>query len=317
MLKKVFSIVLCVVLTMTMLGVSAAVDTQTTANLETGDYTVVTTVDVSPGVDTYTYLAHKSVADLAELTTDDIVYVDEQIATGTTVEFSYTTDKVGLGSLVRVNGNPEGTIPGLAAESTHTVSLDGAPAVAGTIEGLADEDADTYVLVAVEGLTNQKVDAVTVNEVPVAYFVAAGGVYVQASVLQIEEGEDLPAVAVTTGAIQAVDGRTVGLGILENDNEAGYEGKASLIARGRVFGNVSEFGIEFSATEDFATSIKVAAMGKGSNGYYAIKLVDYTNETVGAFTADAPVYARAYYVANDVTEEGAIWAVNLPEVDAE
>lgn len=306
MLKKVFSVVLCVVLTCTMLSAFAAEYTSST-KYDEGNITVVTTVEAEGG-QTYTYLAYDKNANLADLVDGGIVYVDEKVADGAEVTFEYTTSNENIGSLIRVNGNSLDSIPNLPAETTHTVAIGNGEPVPGKIEGLATVDANAYVLVEIDGLADKKITAVTVDGVAVDYLDAAGGIRVKAGVLQNKE--QLPAVVVTVEDFAYVSVRTEGLGInAAND----------LIAMGQVLGTVDEFGVLFSNNEDFVapededdTEVlwKAAALGKGSDGRFAVKVEDYT----AYIDADAPVYAKVYYRIGENIEEGTTWVVNAPVV---
>lgn len=317
MLKKVFSVVLCLVLACSMLSafaITAEDITTTTTYLSENEITVRTTVINATSGNTYTYLAHNNEKEPDDLINTDIVYVDEKKADGTTVYFDYTTSNSKIGSSVRVSGVAGDTLPELAPEYTHKVSVDGAEAVDGTIEGLADADADAYVLVAVAGLTEKKVVAVTVDGEAVEFLTAANGVRIKAGALKGKE--EAPVVAITTEAYSYVSVRTEGLGIIAEDNKDSA-GAAAVIACAQVLGAVDEFGIEFSLDKDFAADVlKAAALGKGTDGRFAVKLAKYL---VHFEDAEAPVYARAYYVLGGNTVYGPTWVTPKPveEVVAE
>ncbi len=195
----------------------------------------------------------------------------------------------------------------LAPGDTHYVALDGGEPVAGTVEGLAGAGDEDYVLVEV-GLAEKKVIAVTVDGVVVEFLTAAKGVRIKAGALK-NKGENLPVVAITTQDYTYASVRTEGLGIIAQDNKDS-EGAAAVIACAQVLGAVDEFGIEFSLDKEFATDVlKAAALGKGNNGRFAVKLAKYL---VHFEDPDAPVYARAYYVKGGNTEYGPTWVTPKP-----
>lgn len=97
--------------------------------------------------------------------------------------------------------------------------------------------------------------------------------------------------------------------IAEDTFEEGEEAAPSVLVLGEVLGAATRYGIEFSSTADFqdGTCFEADALGKGSNGQFAIKLFNYAaaiNETTGEayFAADGAVYARIYAYVDAVKE---------------
>ncbi len=293
MLKKIVSLVVGATLVLATLGVAAA-DVATVSVYDANrNIEVVTTVSNGTAGEVYTYLAYKlnGSASVENLTDSEVVYVDEKaIAAGqNSVTFEYTTAGANLGSTILVGnaGSAENTI---AIGLDYTVSVNGAAAAKKTldVDGLADSD---YVTIEAD-LSNAVVTGVTLNDAAFTnYFVTNSGLYLPYSAIK---DLDTVAFAITTenGAIstsvQILDG-----GFIANDTEDanGYD---SVIALAKIEGTAAEYGINFSADkDDFSGAIKAKALGKGSDGLYAIKLYGYDqNESVLA--GASVVYAQAY-----------------------
>ena len=127
------------------------------------------------------------------------------------------------------------------------------------------------------------VSNVTVSDKSVEWFAGNGYVWILAG--DLTNGA---AVTITTAAAAEAAYDTLAGGYLADDS-----GVKSLIVAGKVTGNdaITEYGIEIADNAEFNGATQYKALGKGSNGEFAIKLQDLAN---GGLTGDT-VYARAFY----------------------
>ena len=273
MLKRLVSAVVGVTCIAATVGVSAATPSVATTTVYNGADTSkikVTSTVQGEGVETgniYTYLAYDKTV---ETVTDgnQIAYIDQQTADGTTVTFEYVTESRWIDSKIKVGGkdktgvaytaNGNTTIPSPATKVN--VSVNGESAGAQEVD-LTNKEA--YVRLSVTVF--DPVSNVTVSDKSVEWFAGNGYVWILAG--DLTNGA---AVTITTAAAAEVAGKVTG-------NDA-----------------ITEYGIEIATNKEFTGSTKYKALGKGSNGEFAIKLQDLAN---GGLTGDT-VYARAFYGEN-------------------
>lgn len=294
MLKRLVSAVVGVTCIAATVGVSAATPSVATTTVYNGADTSkikVTSTVQGEGVETgniYTYLAYDKTV---ETVTDgnQIAYIDQQTADGTTVTFEYVTESRWIDSKIKVGGkdktgvaytaNGNTTIPSPATKVN--VSVNGESAGAQEVD-LTNKEA--YVRLSVTVF--DPVSNVTVSDKSVEWFAGNGYVWILAG--DLTNGA---AVTITTAAAAEAAYDTLAGGYLADDS-----GVKSLIVAGKVTGNdaITEYGIEIATNKEFTGSTKYKALGKGSNGEFAIKLQDLAN---GGLTGDT-VYARAFYGEN-------------------
>ena len=291
MLKRLVSAVVGVTCIAATVGVSAATPSVATTTVYNGADTSkikVTSTVQGEGVETgniYTYLAYDKTV---ETVTDgnQIAYIDQQTADGTTVTFEYVTESRWIDSKIKVGGkdktgvaytaNGNTTIPRPATKVN--VSVNGESAEAQEVD-LTNKEA--YVRLSVT--VSDPVSNVTVSDKSVEWFAGNGYVWILAG--DLTNGA---AVTITTAAAAEAAYDTLAGGYLADDS-----GVKSLIVAGKVTGNdaITEYGIEIADNAEFNGATQYKALGKGSNGEFAIKLQDLAN---GGLTGDT-VYARAFY----------------------
>mgnify|MGYP004658978001 FL=1 len=292
MLKRLVSAVVGVTCIAATVGVSAATPNVSTSTVYngTGTIKVVSTVSGASSGNIYTYLAYdKNVTTVTQ--GSEIVYIDQKTADGVTVAFEYVTKNDNVGSKVKVGGksadgtafeaNDTNTIPALATAVNVKVNNGDATRVEVDLS-------DTTAYVQLSFTDTNPVSSVTVSgKESVDWFAGSGCVWILAG--DLTNGAT---VTITTAeAAVAVAYDTLAGGYLANDG-----GVKSLIVAGKVTGNdaTTDYGIEIATTSEFTGSTKYKALGKGSDGTFAIKLQDLAN---GNLTGDT-VYARAYYGEN-------------------
>lgn len=291
MLKRLVSAVVGVTCIAATVGVSAATPNVLTSTVYNGTDTikVVSTVSDASSGNIYTYLAYdKNVTTVTQ--GSEIVYIDQKTADGTTVAFEYVTKNDNIGSKVKVGGksadgtafeaNDTNTIPALA--TAVNVKVNDGEATSAEVDLT---DATAYVPLSFTD-SNPVSNVAVSNVTDVDWFAGNGCVWILAS--NLSNGAT---VTITTEEAAAAAYDTLAGGYLANDG-----GVKSLIVAGKVTGNdaTTEYGIEIATASDFAGSTKYKALGKGSDGTFAIKLQDLAN---GNLTGDT-VYARAYYGEN-------------------
>lgn len=288
MLKRLVSAVVGVTCIAATVGVSAATPSVSTKTVYNGTDTikVVSTVSDAASGNIYTYLAYdKGVTTVTQ--GSQIVYIDQQTATGVQVTFEYVTQNDKVGSKVKVGGkdaagtafeaNDTNTIPALA--TAVSVKVNDRDATRAEVD-LSDETA--YVQLSFTDAN--PVSSVTVSgKESVDWFAGNGCVWISAGDLT-----DGATVTITTAAAAEAAYDTLAGGYLADDS-----GVKSLIVAGKVTGNdaTTEYGIEIADNAEFNGATQYKALGKGSNGEFAIKLQDLAN---GGLTGDT-VYARAFY----------------------
>ena len=293
MLKRLVSAVVGVTCIAATVGVSAATpNVLTSTAYNAADATKIEVTSTVSGTDVatgniYTYLAYdKSVTDTVTQGSQ-IVYIDQKTADGSTVTFKYVTESRWIDSKIKVGGkdaqgqaytaNGDTTIPSPATKVN--VSVNG--------ESIGEQEVnltDSEAYVSLTFNDSKPVSNVTVDDASVDWFAGNNCVWILASALK--HGA---AVAITTeaAAVEAAYDTLAG-GYLANDG-----GVKSLIVAGKVTGNDAntEYGIEIADNAEFNGATQYKALGKGSNGEFAIKLQDLAN---GGLTGDT-VYARAFY----------------------
>lgn len=307
MLKRLVSAVVGVTCIAATVGVSAATPSVLTSTVyNAADSTkieVTSAVSGSEG-DIYTYLAYNKDVDTVT-SGDQIVYIDQQTATGTTVTFKYVTGNANIGSKIKVGGkassgdafdaNGDTTIPSPATKVNVNVNGE---SVGAQEVNLTNKEA--YVRLSVT--VSDPVSNVTVSDKSVEWFAGNGCVWILAG--DLTNGAT---VTITTEKAAAAAYDTLAGGYLADDS-----GVKSLIVAGKVTGNdaTTGYGIEIATNKEFTGSTKYKALGKGSNGEFAIKLQDLAN---GGLTGDT-VYARAFYGENHA-DKYVVLSIN-GEVDA-
>ena len=288
MLKRLVSAVVGVTCIAATVGVSAApsVSTSTVYNgTDKSKITVKSTVlDAATG-NIYTYLAYdKSVDTVTD--GDNIVYIDQQTATGTTVTFTYVTGTADVDAKVKVGGKNSdgafdpytGTIP--AAKTSVNVTVDNAAAADQDLD--LDKAADDDYIGISLGKTDV-VNKVTIGETEIDdYFVGNGKVWIKKS--NLTSGKQIA--ITTTEEAAATAAETIGAGCLVDNSIK------SVIAMAKVVGAASEYGIAVSTSKDFSSITYYPALGKGTDGVFAIKLQDIKSGNLSG-----TVYAKAYYGA--------------------
>ena len=299
MLKKIVSLAVGTACLFSMVGVSA-MTVQTTTEYRASDIKVTTTVeDASLSGTTLTYLAHDG-----EITSgSNIVYVDQIIADATSETFEYVTQYNKIGSTVKVGGRnsagaalgvDENAIPGVPVyldEATDPISA--TFTTAGAEAGLVKVQVAELTGFVVKGLATE--DGVVDAE---SYFVGNDGIWINNTVLKNSEW-----LRIDTGSDAAI-GMTVALGYSPDDLETTEETDPYIIAVGLAKGNVKEYGILFGASADEVAAKGEAfdpanpadtntfrALGKGTDGMYAVQLYNFAD-----FVNGSDVYAAAYYI---------------------
>lgn len=291
MLKRLVSAVVGVTCIAATVGVSAATPSVSTTTVYNGTDTikVVSTVSDAASGNIYTYLAYdEGVTTVTQ--GSQIVYIDQQTATGVQVTFEYVTQNDNVGSKVKVGGkdaagtafeaNDTNTIPALA--TAVSVKVNDGDAARAEVDLT---DAAAYVPLSFTDIN--PVSSVTVSgKESVDWFAGNGCVWILAG--DLTNGAT---VTITTEKAAAAAYDTLAGGYLADDS-----GVKSLIVAGKVTGNdaTTGYGIEIATNKEFTGSTKYKALGKGSNGEFAIKLQDLAN---GGLTGDT-VYARAFYGEN-------------------
>lgn len=297
MLKRLVSAVVGVTCIAATVGVSAATPNVSTSTVyNAADPSKIEVTSTVSGTDVvsgniYTYLAYdKNVTDTVTQG-NQIVYIDQQTANGSQVIFKYVTGNTNIGSKIKVGGkdktgvaytaNGSTTIPSPATKVNVSVNGESAEA-----QEVNLTDLDAYVQISFTD-TNP-VSSVTVSgKESVDWFAGSGCVWILAG--DLTNGATVT--ITTAGATVAAAYDTLAGGYLADDS-----GVKSLIVAGKVTGNdaTTGYGIEIATNKEFTGSTKYKALGKGSNGEFAIKLQDLAN---GGLTGDT-VYARAFYGEN-------------------
>lgn len=297
MLKRLVSAVVGVTCIAATVGVSATTPNVSTSTVyNAADPSKIEVTSIVSGTDVvsgniYTYLAYdKNVMDTVTQG-NQIVYIDQQTANGSQVTFKYVTGNTNIGSKIKVGGkdaqgqaytaNGSNTIPSPATKVN--VSVNGESAEAQEVN-LTDPDA--YVQISF--IDTNPVSSVTVSgKESVDWFAGNGCVWIWAG--DLTNGATVTITTAEAAAAAAYD--TLAGGYLANDGDV-----KSLIVAGKVTGNDAntEYGIEIATDKGFTDKVQYKALGKGSDGTFAIKLQDLTN---GGLTGDT-VYARAYYGTN-------------------
>ena len=287
MLKRLVSAVVGVTCIAATVGVSAAPSVATTTvynGANTSKIKVTSTVQGASG-DIYTYLAYNKNVDTVT-SGDQIVYIDQQTATGTTVIFEYVTDTTNVDAKVKVGGKNNagafdpytGTIP--AAKTAVNVTVDDSAAADQNLD-LDSAANDDYIGISL-GKDNV-VGAVTIGGTAINdYFVGNGKVWIKKS--DLTSGGKIAITTTTETAATAAE--TIGAGCLVDG------GIKSVIAMAKVVGSASEYGIAISTSKDFSGATYYSALGKGTDGVFAIKLQDIVSGGLSG-----TVYAKAYYGA--------------------
>ena len=313
MLKKIVSLVVGATLVLATLGVSAAtIGTVSVYDATQENITVTTTVEGAAANDVYTYLAYKKGANRESLVGNDVVYADEKTSVaGEDVVFTYVTAAANNEAVVLVGG--AGSTEGAANEGeisaanpvvnrNYTVAVNGGSPVDGSIAITSDMDDDDLIDITAD-VANAVITSVTINGAPFnTYFATNTGIKVPLGAITDDAAIVInTTVGATASAVYIFNGAYI-----ENDTED-ENGYASVIAVASVVGYAEEYGIEFSTDADFTEGnvIKAEALGKGTNGMYAIKLYGYELYQDGILNGADVVYARAYaddIISTDVQE---------------
>ncbi len=301
MLKKIVSLVVGATLVLATLGVSAAT-IETVSVYEGDDIAVTTTVTGVVAGEVYTYLAYEQAegASLENLTGTEVAYVDEKIVTAEDVTnggiaFTYVTAADFNGATIAFGGAGAGTKDQAIepADPTvyrnYTVKLADGEAVPDQID-ITNAAATDLVDIAVDGIANVIIEAVTVGGAAIdGWFETSTGIKVPLNLIPENAEIVITAKANPYCIVGILNAAFIAKDEDVTTNPGVYD---SIIAVARIEGAAAEYGIEFSKNADFSDALQFKALGKGTNGMYAVKVngFDTKVELAGAEV----VYARAY-----------------------
>lgn len=295
MLKRLVSAVVGATCIAATVGVSATTPNVSTTTVYNGTDTskikVTSTVQDAATGNIYTYLAST-----AETVTQgsDIVYIDQKTGDGTNVVFEYVTESTGVNATVKVGGKSSdgtaytaasGTIP--AAKTSINVTVD-----EGTEENqdldLSKAKNDDYVPIDLGDTTKVVASIKLGGEDFTDYFVSKGKVWIKKS--DLTQGEKIEIAAKKETAASEI--AAPGAGFLKGTEEGAVD---SIIVMGKIEGAATSYGVEISSDESFSDSTPYEALGKGTDGMFAVKL---ENLEGGGMTAGT-YYARVYFQASE------------------
>lgn len=312
MLKKFVSLAVGTACLFSMVGVSAMSVTTSTEYRES-DIKVETTVsDENLDKTMLTYLAFKGEPSDAS----NIVYVDQIIADSNTETFSYITQYSNIGSTVKVGGrDSEGTALTPNESDGSIGEIEGVPV---TVDGVlatnvsftAESNEDGLVKIVYAGIADDVIVGLQNDGTAVEnddYFIGSNCIWVKSSILDTDK-----TLNVITESVEQ-DAQTIALGYIPaNEFTSVTETENSVIAVGKVLGDVDEFGIIYSVDNSFsnytnysdidenteAGDIAFPALGKGTNGLFAVEVFN-VNNFIGTGNT---VYAAAYYRVGETYE---------------
>lgn len=326
MLKKFVSLVVGVSLALATIGVAAAdpaVQTQSVYDASAKTLTVVTTVTNPEDGSTYTYLAYdKDVTTIADLEAGQIKYVDQKVyneANGTNLAFEFettTNDSAKLyQDIIKVGGKTAAGAAYTAATSgvgenivdpTVTVNGEAATATFGTYVSADIADTD-YVEITTASLNNIVTGITYVKTSDSSTVTVDDYIYADKSVW-LKKSDIVAASSIAIAAAeQSLETRTLDIGYIAQDTADGAEVAPAVIAVGQVQGpSIRTYGIIFSKNSDFSNSVALTAVGRGTDGKYAIKIRNFKDvktykevegeQVIDADLTDAEkIYAKTYY----------------------
>ncbi|MBR5152411.1 MAG: hypothetical protein IKW60_02665 [Clostridia bacterium] len=283
MLKRFVSSLVGVACLVSMTGAFAANYTGTTTEYDvSGKIRVKSSVS---GVqdEVVTYLVHDADATVATLQDNQVVYVDQyEFVETTTYTFNYLTDSDDITATVLLGGDVTGTKQDTVGAK---VIVNGADKYIADVEGSAG-----YVLVPYTAV-GDVVTAVTLNSNVLDakegdWFAGANGLYITGLKL---DGTDV--ITYSTGETVSASVATLDAAYLSADQAADEQTTASVLAVGKVTGDVAEFGIVINYVDenDEKKSVSLKALGKNEAGNYAVRV--YTDD----FKGKTGVTVQAYY----------------------
>ena len=325
MFKKLVCLTLCLGLLAAMTVCASAdisyVTTTSDVAGEAGKISVTSTVTGAAEGDQLTYLAYRDAAP----TDGTIVYIDQYEvlnADNGQHEFTYKTAETDIGSTVKFGGltaagaamavNDNNPIPAGVCRVTITNNTS-------TADVARPVSTDTTGFTAITYTTAQTITGVSVGGTALPaddWFTADGAIWVKNSHMMVE------AVALTMTEETAAVSTTVTSkwGLLE---ASGSDGD-SIMVIGSVPSGASEYGILItkdstfndatfiaeatseSDTVEISTGIsRFAALGKGSDGSFAVKITNALGVTFGT----DPYYVRVYALTGSTYTYGAIGTI--------
>ena len=317
MLKRVVSIGigLCVLFSCS----AFAIDSNTTTTYNSGSNVInvsTSVTGVSPG-DTVTYLAYK-VEDGAEITADDIVYVDQTTYSNGELSFNYRTATTNIGSTVLVGGDnvaavSETNIPGCVVIK----NADGEVLAYGEITSSSSDfvgSTDTATLkkvtlntsVNISNIIDINTSGVSVDTL-LCFAGNANELWLDASAVNTD---DATIITVETGdpivnmlGLNYITDLSGVASLFEGINTTGK----SVSAFGQVVGSSDEFGIVFSTDKaalealsdsvttwdaeseiNLSTPVAYPALGKNGEGNFVVQLIN------NDFSSETTIYSRVY-----------------------
>ncbi len=305
MLKKFVSLAVGTACLFSMVGVSA-IDVTTSTTYQASDIKVTTTVTgESLSGTTLTYLAHKGEINDGS----NIVYVDQIIADAASETFEYVTQYSKIGSTVKVGGRTSAGVALTPNESDGSIGeIKGVPFTVdgSSVDGVvftSELNEDGLVKIVYDGIDDDVIVGLSNGGTNVAYgdyFVGTNCIWVKHSILDTAK-----TLNVTTNSVDSSI-QTMALGYIPaNEFDKVEETENSVVAVGKVSGDVDEFGIVYSLDANFESFINYAeitdqtekqdiafpALGKGTNGLFAVEVFNINN-----FIGDGnTVYVAAYY----------------------
>ena len=310
-LKKLAALTAAVALVCSFAVCASAVTVTTTTTYagQTGDKVSVTAVVTAEGTELNGAQVTYYATNAAATATDTVVYLDQKPAADGSATFTYETNaayllnstaKVGYtagtavdaplsGIAVKLDGVLQTVIPYATLNGTHTVRytptagkiVTGVTASNGTAE-FVDADATSFTFILTDASAGVEISVI--EETP--------AVEIEATITPINAG----------GIVAGADSNDAVEGGELADSAKAEEGNRKLTVIGKVTGEAqgAEFGIivadaiDADATELPAGAFK--ALEKNAAGYFAVQLIDSSDDATSEFIKSGEEYETAIYV---------------------
>ncbi len=310
-LKKIAALTAAIAMVLSFAVCAGAVNVDTTTQYVEGDETKVNVIADVSGLGDALYVTYYATND------EGVVYVDQENVVDGEATFDYVTAAENLNSNVKV-GYAAGTAAKDATIDGYAVTVEGGTATPAVIptefEGtvvLAYTVASGY---EVTGVTATGADATLVTNdatsVTVALANVTGDVAIAVTTQALEnvganalyvDGAAIVSTGADTDAIYDADGEEI-LGSAKDEFKAA-EGDRKLTVLAKVE-NSNAFGVIISADEITTGAVDAlptagvyAAKGAGSEGYFAIQLIDTGADEAGALVQSGVDYNVYVYYA--------------------
>lgn len=295
--KRIAALAMAIALVVCFAVSASAISVATTTQYVAGDESKVNvTVNVTDGGDA-AYVTYYATKDSTP------VFIDQEALDGGNATIQYQTAATNLKGSVIV-GYTDGAATNWSING-YTVSAGAYTVTPSVIPN--DKDTTATVKIAYTASENKKFEKVEPTNATVTSATEAADGTITVVLANVTGDVTLTvkeqAATAPDAKVTYIDGAAIKVGednLGEDPANTAVKGNRKLTVIGQFTGNAKEYGVAISSTEaitkaNIAAAEKYAALGKNTNGVFAVQLIDEGEDVVGAVIQSGVNYYAAIY----------------------